>query len=197
VAARDAFLRKIDVMDCGEFAEGRPFVHAFAGIARLFEEPGPVPARLASLDPDVYAFRPARSLQVMGGRRGAALVRDEAAADGWALRIPGHATGHVVRCPVDPDMRSRDRGACYVRLRVDALDEAGPACAVGTYDRGGEGRVMRRVVVNIEDLDPDGYTDIFIPRERPKMDRYYYVEPLGNPEAVNAVLVEGVYLLEE
>lgn len=198
VAARDALLRRFRLYDCQEFGENHLVAHAVAGFDRLFEPPSAPPAQLAGLDPEDYVFRPARSMQVVGGTRTASLVPDDAAPDGWALRIPGHVAGRQVRYPIDPEMSSAyGQGQWHVLVRAETLADAGPLFAVGIHDNRGEGRTMRRIEVNAEDLSGEGYTAIRIPRERPRIDREFYVETLGDPSRVVAVYVAGVYLVVE
>ena len=57
VAARDAFLRKIHLLDCAEFGEGHPFQGAVPGLSRLFMGDHLVPLNYQSLDRDDYVYR--------------------------------------------------------------------------------------------------------------------------------------------
>jgi len=193
--ARDDFMQKIAEFDCLEYGENHLFAHAAPGIANLFKETGPVPKTLASRDIETYLYRPARTLEVIGGVRSAALVQDAAAADKWALRMQPFAEKQAVRCPVDPEMQGLEDAVCYVLLRVDAIAKAGPACVVGTFDKR-NGRVLSPVTVNIEQLQSEDYSAVRMPHERLRLDRHFFVETLANPEAVDAVYVAGFYLVE-
>ena len=191
MAARDAFLRKIELLDCAEFGEGHPFKGAVPGLSRLFMGDHPVPKEYQSLDRDDYVYRPARNLQLIGGAAKSSLVRDPKATGGYAARISADVAGRQVRCFMDPEMQGINRAHGYARLRVDARSSEGPACA-GIYDLRRDGELCREVV-RIEDLAPDGYVSVRIPREGIHLDRYFFVESLSKAESVDAIYVEGFF----
>ncbi len=194
VAARDAFIVKMGVLDWVSLGEGRPFANAVPGLRNLYKDHGPVPALLADYPPERYLYRSAMHMDFEQGARTAALVRDEQSCSGYAVRIQPHVTGHAVRYYIDPGMQGHDVENAYIRLRVDARADSGHACNVGIWDLR-PGRVPPETKVNIEDLDDDGYTSVWLPREGLSLGRYISVEMLNTPELVNAVYIEGFHVL--
>ena len=195
VAARDAFLRRLTTMDCTEFGEGHPMPGAIPGLSRLFTDATPPPPEYRYLDPDDYIYRSARWPQLTGDAAVAGLVSDPMAADGVAVRIETGVAGRQIRFHVDPEMQGVDDARAHVRLRVDARATEGPACAVGVRDTRKEGN-MRREIVRIEDLSPDGYVAVQIPCEGFHLDRYLFVESIEEAEAVDAIYVEGLLVVD-
>ncbi len=194
VAARDAFITRMGVLDWVSLGEGRPFSYAVPGLRNLYKEHGPVPAVLRERSPEGYLYRSAMHSDFVQGARSAALVRDKQSCSGYAVRIPAHADGHAARYYIDPGMQGHDVEDAYIRLRVDASADKGHACNVGIWDLKA-GRVPPVTQVNIEDLDADGYTSVRLPREGLWAGRYISVEMQDNPEIVNAVYAEGIHVL--
>ncbi len=193
VAARDAFITKMGVLDWVNLGEGRLFSHAVPGLRNLYKEHRPVPAMLLDRAPDTYLYRSAVHMDFVQGARSAALVHDPRSCSGYAVRIPTHAEGHAARLYIDPGMQGHDVENAYIRLRVDAQAQSGHACNVGIWDLK-EGRIPPVTRVNIEDIDASGYTSVWLPREGLWLGRYIAVEMQDKPGLVNAVYVEGVHV---
>ncbi len=193
VAAVRDFLERCERYEVDHYGEGRPFAPYAEVLARRFRPPGPPPDEVAGLPADSWVDVQDHQFQLHGAGDWVTLTDDAAASDGVAARMPGGHTQWAAQVPITSDLAAPGRWRVLLRVRCDAVAEAGEAMTLGVW-HGGENRSLAQRTVSIEEAG-GGYVTIDLGPVELGPGVYVWAAPMGDAGAVEAVWVDRVVLV--
>jgi hypothetical protein len=195
-AAAEDFVALSLKHNVGQYAEGRPFPAFAEGLQRRFRDPGPPPEACRALPRDTWVDFQDNAFTLHGVGNLAETVRDAAAADGYAARMPGSHQEWAVQQPLSDDLVAGNPWRVVVVVRCETQATAGLAMTLGVYDeRTRAGLVVKEV--QIPEVRGDAYRAIDLGPVTVHGGAYVWVAPPRRPDEVTAVYVDRVYLVRE
>ena len=180
----------------GQYGEGRPFAPFAEALQRNFRDPGPPPEACRALPRGTWVDYQDNAFTLHGPGTLTETVRDAAASDGYAARMPGSHFEWAVQEPLSDDLVAGNPWRVFVVLRCEAKAADGLAATVGVYDeRTRAGLVVKEL--QVADVVGAQYRTIDLGPVKVHGGAYVWVAPPKRPDAVTAVYVDRIYLVRE
>jgi hypothetical protein len=178
--------------DVRNYGEGRAFQDYVPGLRARFRDPGPPPKMCEGLPEEDWIDIQDNEFTLHGYGNWVTTVDDEQASDGRASRMPATHNQWATQYPVSADLTGLGKCRCYIVARCEAKAAEGDAFTYGLYDNQTH-QGLARGTATLQDA-ADGQYQVYELGEyelRPGM--YFWVAPTGNPEQVEAVLVDRMF----
>ncbi len=192
----DDFIKTADRFNIGNYNEGTPFSAYAPQLRARFRGAVPPPAECAGRSPADWVDIQDNEFQLCNPGGWVSLVEDAAASDGYAARMPANHTQWAVQYAILNDVAMLGNARVFVSARCDAKAAEGSAFQLGIYD-GKDGKPVSQITVPIAQAGGSAYRVLDLGVQSLKPGCYVWVAPLNNPEAVDAVYVDRLFLVKE
>jgi hypothetical protein len=194
-AAVDEFIALATRHQVGQYAEGRPFEPWAQGLQLRTRPPGPPPDACKELPRDRWVDYQDHLFTLHNPGAWVETVRDDAASDGLAARMPGNHTQWATQLPFANDVAEANPWRVCIVLRCDSEAQGGPAAEVGVYDNRTQ-RGLAGKVLQVADLAGARYRTVELGPIALDGQAYAWVAPVNRAE-IRAVYVDRIYLVRE
>lgn len=197
--AVDQFIQACRSFDVGQYREGASFASYEPVLRGMFPPPGHHPAppsESAGLAENQWIDFQQDEFQLARVGEWVTLATDPTASDQRAARMPATHTQWAVQLPIPDELDACGRWHCYVVARCDASATSGEAFRLGLYDGPGRRSVVEQAAT-IEQAAGGDYHTFDLGVQELKGGLYFWVAPLANPDQVDAVYVDRIFLVRE
>jgi hypothetical protein len=182
--------------EVGQYAEGRPFAPYAERLQQRIRAPGPPPEACRALPRAAWADYQDSTFTLHGQGTWSDAVRDAAASDGYAARMPGDHHEWAVQQPLSDALVPGNPWRLFVVLRCEATVNNGIACTIGIYDERNHAGLASRDV-QVAEVVGTQYRAIELGPVSVHGGAYVWVAPPRRPGEVTAVYVDRLYLVRE
>ncbi len=194
VAACQQFIERAHHFKVGSYRERHAFGEYEPVLRARLRPLGPAPAACRDLpETDWVDFQ---DNQLRLGRPGewTKLVKDPAASDAWAVRMPGTHREWAVSRPLSTLFATPQRWRCVVVARSQATAKSGLAMTMGIYDSKNRKGVAHKSV-SVEESNGLEYHLFDLGVHQLDNNMYIWVAPPERPDDVQAIFIDRIYLL--
>lgn len=190
------YIARAHAFDAGNYCEGGPFSGYEERLRDRFRPAGTPPDLCRGLDAADFLDIQDNLFRLANPGEWATLVDDPAASDGRTARMPSTHVQWAVQYPIEPEAADLGKAHVYAVVRCDAKPGAtGAAMGVGVYDEKGKSARAQRTVA-IEESS-GGYFTVDLGVHTLSTDMYIWVAPVNNPDAMDAVYVDRVFIVRD
>jgi hypothetical protein len=194
-AAVDEFIALATEHQVGQYAEGRPFEPWAQGLALRVRQPGPPPEACKELPRDRWVDYQDHLFTLHNPGAWVDTVKDAAASDGLAARMPGTHTQWATQLPFADDLAEGNPWRVCIVMRCETAAQAGAAAEVGVYDnKTRAGLAGRRL--QVAEVAGDQYRTIELGPVNLDSQAYAWIAPPNRAE-ISAIYVDRIYLVRE
>ena len=198
-AAVEDYIKAAHDFNVGSFREGVAFGTYEPLLRGMFPPPGKEPkppSEVAGRGPDEWMDIQQAEFTLHGLGNWVTIVEDPKASDGLATRMPATHPQWATQYPVPGDLTELGKWHCYVVARCDAKAQAGPAFDIGLYDSTTKTGVAG-VTPLLEQVGDGEYHTFDLGVHDLKGGMYFWLAPKSNPEQVEAVYTDRIFLVRE
>jgi hypothetical protein len=194
-AARE-FIQLAREWKAGQNREGRPFDSYVPELEAKFGPPPPMPKELDKLPKQDVIDIQESEFQLAGVPEWVDAVKDPAASNGVAARMPGDHTQWAVQYHITADVAKKLNGSykCYAIIRCDTGDRGG-SFRLGLY-RTSAGDVAV-FTPNVSKSVSGTYRTYYLGAHKLTAGEYFYVAPPGDANSMKAVYVDRLVLVRD
>ncbi|NLX54905.1 MAG: DUF4838 domain-containing protein [Planctomycetaceae bacterium] len=198
-AAVDEFIKTCHGFDVGQFREGASFAQYEPVLRGMFPPPGQqpqAPQEVEGLQSSQWVDLQQYDFNLHNLGEWVTIVPDPAASDQQAARMPATHTQWAIQYPVPGDLGQFGQWRCYVVARCDARVPSGNAFQIGLYDADSRRNVAGQTVT-IEQSSGGAYHTFDLGTQHLKDGMYFWIAPMKNPDQVDAVYTDRIFLVRE
>ena len=198
-AAVEEFIAAAESFNVGNFREGAAFATYEPILRGMFPPPGKeakAPAEAAGLKPDQWMDVQQAEFTLHGLGNWVTIVDDPKASDGMAARMPATHPQWATQYPIPGDLTALGKWHCYLVARCDAKAKTGPAFEMGLYDATARKGVVG-LKAQLEQAGDGEYHTYDLGVQDLKGGMYFWIAPMNNPEQVEAVYTDRIFLIRE
>ncbi len=193
-AACKQFIQRAHHFKVGNYRERHAFAEYEPILRARLRPVGPPPPDCRNLpEADWLDFQ---DNQLRLGRVGqwTELVKDPAASDEMAVRMPGSHREWAVSQPLRNVFKAPQRWRCVVVARAEATAKSGLAMTMGIYDTKNRKAVAQRRIA-VKDATGPEYHAFDLGTHQLDRNMYIWVAPPERPNDVQAVFIDRIYLI--
>lgn len=195
-AAVEEYIQTAHQFDVGQFREGAPFTAYEPLLRGMFPPAGkeaPPPPEVAGLKADEWTDIQQGEFTLYELGNWVTIAEDPKASDGLAPRMRADQTNWATQYAISGDF---GKWHCYLVARCDAKAKTGPAFQIGLYDANARAGVAGQTV-QLEQAGDGEYHTYDLGVHDLKGGMYFWVAPVNNPEQVEAVYTDRIFLVRE
>ncbi|MCU0959542.1 MAG: DUF4838 domain-containing protein [Pirellulaceae bacterium] len=197
--AVDEFITTCHSFDADQFREGGPFAAYEPVLRGMVPPPGKqatAPKEAHGLTSDRWLDCQQDEFNLHGLGHWVTIAADSKASDAQAARMPATHNQWATQYPFPDGLGQFGTWRCYVVARCDAKVTSGNAFQIGLYDAPGSRNIAEQMVT-IEQSGDGEYHTFDLGSQDLKGGMYFWIAPLKNPDQVDAVYVDRVFLVRE
>lgn len=194
-AAVEEFIALATKHHVGQYAEGRPFEPWARSLQLRVRQPGPPPDACRDLPRDRWVDYQDHLFTLHNLGAWVEMVKDPAASDGMAARMPGNHTQWATQLPFADDLAEGNPWRVCIVIRCETAARDGVAAEVGVYDnKTRTGLAGRRL--GVAEIAGPQYRTIELGPVNLDSQVYAWVAPCNRPE-ITGIYVDRIFLVRE
>ena len=193
------FIQAAHDFNAGSYAEGRNFDDIIPGLRAACQPPGAAgtpPAQVEGLGPDDWMDIQETEFSLANPGEWVTLVDDTGASNKRAARMHSAQLNWAVQWAPSADLGDLGKWHCYVVARCDAKAKNGSAFQIGLYDNN-KAENAAGIMATLDVAGDNQYHTYDLGVHDLTPGKYFWVAPLNNPDLVDAVYVDRIFVVKE
>jgi len=194
-AAVDEFVALALKHQVGQYAEGRAFEPWAQGLQLRVAKPSPPPDACKDLPRDRWVDYQDHLFTLHNPGAWVEAVKDPAASDGFAARMPGNHTQWATQLPLPDDLAEGNPWRVCIVMRCETAAADGLAAEVGIYDNQTQAGLAGRRL-QVADIAGPQYRTIELGPVNVSGQVYAWVAPCNRAE-ITGIYVDRIFLVRD